>query len=175
MNNADFQDLKLFKSLMADMPAAVTVITAWGSDGRPVGATLSAVMSLSLEPPMMLAAFDRASSTLDALNARGRPFLIHVLADDQHDIAQNFAGKGADKFKDIDWTPGLLGLPELPGVLGTIACEVAELVPGGDHVVIMGAIREVQHRAQTHPLIYHRRALHSVAAYSSNIIREASI
>ncbi|WP_162294945.1 flavin reductase family protein, partial [Mycobacteroides abscessus] len=70
-------DVQIFKEAMADFPAAVTIITTWDNEGRPVGATLSAVSSLSASPPMMLACFDRKSKTLECLT-QGKPFLIHV-------------------------------------------------------------------------------------------------
>ena len=60
-------DMDVFKAAMSDMPAAVTVVTCRDWQGRPVGTTLSAVSSLSLAPPMMLACFDVGSNTLKAL------------------------------------------------------------------------------------------------------------
>ncbi len=147
---------------MAEMPSAVTVITGWHLDGTPAGSTLSAVTSLSLEPPMMLACFQRGSRTLSALDI-GRGFLIHVLADGQEQVAKVFAGKG-DKFSNVTWSEGLLGLPELPHCAAVIACESEAHLPGGDHVIVTGAVRAIRHDATRTALLYHRRGFHASPA-----------
>ena len=87
-----------FLAAMAELPAGVTVTTCRDGLGAPVGATLSAVTSLSLDPPMVLACFDRGSNTLKAVIEPGSPFLLHILAHGQGAIAlalpaQLIAGK----------------------------------------------------------------------------------
>ncbi|MFG1404314.1 flavin reductase family protein [Xanthobacter sediminis] len=148
------------RAAMAEMPSAVTVITGWNTDGSPAGSTLSAVSSLSLDPPLMLACFHRDSRTLGALGV-GRGFLIHVLAAGQDDLAAVFAGKG-DKFAQVAWEKGLLGMPQLPGCQTVIACEVAAHLPGGDHVIVTGAVRDISHDAVRGAMLYHRRAFHAL-------------
>ncbi len=79
------------REAMSRFPTGVTVVTAIGPSG-PAGATANAVASLSLEPPMMLAALDLGSRTLVAVEHAGR-FGINVLARDQADIARRFSTK----------------------------------------------------------------------------------
>lgn len=150
----------VMKTLMADMPSGVTIITTRDVQGTPSGATLSAVMSLSLDPPLMLAAFDRRSNTLRDLDL-GKPFLIHVLSGSQSDLAMRFAGKASDKFDGVDWRAGKFGMPEIEGATGVITCTVAEVVPGGDHVIIIGAVDGIRHDPEVPTLTYHRRNMFS--------------
>jgi flavin reductase (DIM6/NTAB) family NADH-FMN oxidoreductase RutF len=77
---------------MARFPTGVTVVTAIGPTG-PAGATANAVASLSLEPPMMLAALDLGARTLIAVE-HARIFGVNVLAGDQADIARRFSTNG---------------------------------------------------------------------------------
>lgn len=152
-------DVAAFKTLMADMPQAVTIVTAMAKDGTPVGATLSAVMSLSMNPPMMVAAFDRGSDTLAALS-KGRAFLIHILGEGQEKLAWRFAGKGgAAKFDETGWSAAPCGSPKLPDAAGVIACRVVHLHEGGDHVLVTGEISGIEHPEEAEPLVYHRREL----------------
>ncbi len=154
-------DVSAFKTLMADMPQAVTIITTITGEGEPVGATLSAVMSLSMDPPMMVAAFDRGSDTLACLSRPGHPFLIHVLGEGQEALAYRFASKGGTtKFADTDWAPAACGSPRLPMAAGLISCRVTQLFDGGDHVLVTGAIEAIEHPEAAEPLVYHRRKLH---------------
>lgn len=149
-----------FKALMASMPQAVTVVTTLSPQGEPVGATLSSVMSLSLDPPMMVCAFDRGSATLACL-PEGQPFLLHLLAEGQEALAYTFAGKGgAEKFAGTDWSHGPLGMPRLANAAGVVACRVAARHSGGDHVLVTAEISAIDRPDDIHPLLYFRRALH---------------
>jgi flavin reductase (DIM6/NTAB) family NADH-FMN oxidoreductase RutF len=150
-------DMEAFKAAMADMPASVNIITCRDWQDQPVGTTLSAVSSLSLSPPMMLACFDIGSNTLKAL-LPGIDFLIHILADGQEEVAYAMASKGTGKFKSVDWAPGPRDLPEIGGCAAVIHCTVGQRVPGGDHVIVTGNVRRVK-RSDAMPLVYHRRAL----------------
>jgi flavin reductase (DIM6/NTAB) family NADH-FMN oxidoreductase RutF len=147
-------DSSWFRDAMANVASTVTVITALDDD-QPRGATVSAFMSLSLDPPMVLVALARTSSVLGAIQASGA-FGVNVLGADQAHLAARFAYLASDqKFTGLDWT--LDGaLPRLPGVPGWVACEVAEIVDGGDHVIVLGAVRDADTAARA-PLTYHRR------------------
>jgi flavin reductase (DIM6/NTAB) family NADH-FMN oxidoreductase RutF len=147
-----------FKAAMAELPAGVTVVTAWSRDGAPVGATVSAVTSLSLSPPMVLACLATTSDTLQALEP-GSPLTVHILADGQQDVAARLAGKGPDKFARLAWRVGGHGLPELEGSAVVTAGRVRELVPGGDHVVVLVDVDDVQRHPGRAPLVFHRRRM----------------
>lgn len=152
-------DLDAFKASMADLPAGVSVITTVDRDGHRAGGTLSAVVSLSLAPPMILACFDRDSNTLSALRGTGHPFLLHILADGQQAIAETFAGKSDDKFAAVDWSEGPLGLPELAGSASVLGCHVSARVPAGDHVIVTATAASVNSYPDRVPLVYCRRSL----------------
>jgi flavin reductase (DIM6/NTAB) family NADH-FMN oxidoreductase RutF len=147
-------DPSWFRDAMANVASTVTVITALG-EGQPRGATVSAFMSLSLDPPMVLVALARTSSVLAAIHASGA-FGVNVLGSDQAHLAARFAYlAGDEKFTGLDWTLAG-GLPRLPGVPGWLACEVAEIVEGGDHLIVLGTVRDAD-TASRAPLTYHRR------------------
>jgi flavin reductase (DIM6/NTAB) family NADH-FMN oxidoreductase RutF len=151
-------DPSVFKGAMAAIPSAVTVITTFAADGSPAGATLSAVTSLSMTPALMLSCFDQHSDTLRAVQATRR-FLIHVLADGQQDLALAFAKKGSDKFLDVAWAKGPLGLPHFAGSAVTIACTLHDTIPGGDHAIVVGEIAEISVDGKRRPLVYAERQL----------------
>jgi flavin reductase (DIM6/NTAB) family NADH-FMN oxidoreductase RutF len=141
-----------FRSVLSRIPTAVTVI-ATTADGSPSGATANAVVSLSLSPPLMLAALDRGSRTLDAVRRAGR-FAINVLAADQADLARRFATKDPhpEKWAGVPWQDKG-GMPLISGTLAWIGCELRELHDGGDHVILVGAVVEVE-ASDGEPLIF---------------------
>ena len=142
-----------FRTTMAAVCTPVSVVTAL--DGHlPHGTTVSAFASLSMAPPMLLVALDRGSDLLARL-AIGQPFGVNVLGADQAGPAAAFARKGTDKFTGVDWRADD-GAPRLLGSPGWLACTVARLVDGGDHVVVLGdVVRAVA--GDGPPLTYHAR------------------
>lgn len=150
---ADVELQLRFRDVMADVPTPVTVITAM-DDARPHGTTVSAFSSLSMNPPMVLVSLNRESVLLDIV-ARSGMFGVNILASEQAGIATTFARKGNDKFEGVDWRSDF-GVPRLEGVLGWVACDVAEIVPGGDHVIVLGNVRTAETDPRL-PLTYHSR------------------
>ena len=133
-----------FRHAMGHFATGVTVITSVGEDGRPVGTTANAVSSLSLDPPLLLVCFDQASQTLAAIREHGA-FAVNVLAAPQADLSTNFARRGLTAAWDgVRHRPGLTGSPRLHGVLATLECTVEHRLPGGDHEIVVGRVRDAQ-------------------------------
>jgi flavin reductase (DIM6/NTAB) family NADH-FMN oxidoreductase RutF len=147
-------DPESFRRALGVYPTGVTVVTAIGPNG-PSGATANAVSSLSLEPPMMLACLDRDSRTLTSVRAAGR-FGVNALAAGQEGLASRFSGKNPEpsKWEGIEWSEGV-GCPRLPDALMWVACELRDLIDGGDHLILTGNVLEADSR-EGRPLIFHR-------------------
>ncbi len=155
----------LFRAAMSQIATPVVVVTAvW--DERPHGTTVGAFTSLSLDPPMISVALDRQSELLAKLRGAER-FGVNVLASDQHVLATTFSKKSPDKFASVDWRPDA-GLPRLPGCAVWLVCRTGELLDGGDHVVVLGAVEhaEVDQRS---PLVYHDRAFSTVGSIADDV------
>ncbi|WP_031071098.1 flavin reductase family protein [Streptomyces sp. NRRL WC-3742] len=121
----------------------VTVVTTCGPDGEPLGLTASAVTTVSLRPPMLLACLSGGSGTLAALRTR-RTFAVHLLRSGQEALATTFAGPGGSgKFARVvfGWE---LGVPVLDGTLGRAVCTLVEERVYGDHSVVVGRVVSVR-------------------------------
>jgi flavin reductase (DIM6/NTAB) family NADH-FMN oxidoreductase RutF len=131
------------REAMTRFPTGVTVVTAIGPGG-PAGATANAVASLSLEPPMMLAALDLGSRTLVAVE-HARRFGINALAGDQAHIARRFSTKDPHpaKWDGVTWSERA-GAPRIDGSVLWIACELRDAHDGGDHVIVTGFVTEIE-------------------------------
>lgn len=151
-------DQKHYREAIGHFATGVAVVACSGPDG-PSGMTTSAVASVSLGPPLLLVCFDNGSRTLPAVRAAGR-FSVSVLREGQEELALLFASKVVmeEKFGAVTHTVAH-GVPVLDGVLAWIACEVRELLPGGDHTIAIGSV--TQARADPdggRPLLHHRGA-----------------
>lgn len=145
-----------FRDVMANMVAPVAVITA-AEDGAGSGATVSAVMSLSMDPEMIVVALDRSSTTLSVVR-RTRRFGVNILAADQPDLAKRFGSKADDKFSDVAWSLEA-GLPRLSATSGWVRCSVGSIQDGGDHVLVSGLVEASAHDRERDALAYRGRAL----------------
>ncbi len=150
-----------FRAAMGALPTGVTVVAATGPQG-PAGATANAVSSLSIEPMLMLACLDRGSRTLLAVQAANR-FGISVLHAGQEQLARNFAGKAPvpDKWEGVDWSerdgvPAIerRGVPAIDDALAFVACDLRDVIAGGDHVIVTGEVTAVE-TAPGAPLVFH--------------------
>ncbi|WP_063050844.1 flavin reductase family protein [Nocardia arthritidis] len=152
--------LTSFRHVMAAVCTPVSVVTTIAG-GRPHGTTVSAFASLSINPPMVLVSLDRHSALLTLIRETGA-FGLNVLSSGQSALAVNFARKGETKFVNVAWDLKA-GVPRLPGTCGFLACDVAEAVAGGDHVVLLGHVRFVEPTGGQ-PLTYHSREFGTHAA-----------
>lgn len=99
--------------------------------------TMSAVTSLSLDPPQFLVCMDNRAKTLAAI-AHSKTFCIHFLNEDQRDLSNHFARPGGDRFNGIAHHFGVTGAPILEEVIALVECRLFEFHPGGDHTIVIG-------------------------------------
>jgi 3-hydroxy-9,10-secoandrosta-1,3,5(10)-triene-9,17-dione monooxygenase reductase component len=145
-----------FRRAMALLPTGVSVVTAL-ANGAPAGATAGAVSSLSLDPPLMLAALDRGSRTLGALR-ESHHFAVNVLGAENEELAHRFSTKEHHtvKWDGIEWTERA-GAPWITGSVLAVTCALRDLHDGGDHVIATGEVLEVD-APGGEPLVFWRGA-----------------
>lgn len=157
-----------FRDAMARVPAPVTIVTTIDDDGVPHGTTVSAFASLSIAPPMVLFALDNRGGMRNRIAAAGKVG-INVLAGDQADVALRFALPGL-RFEETPWhLDG--GLPRLDGVAAFLHCDHVELLPGGDHTVVLGTVRSAE-SVGDQSLSYHLRQFHAVPPHLPGSVSE---
>ncbi|MEC3996176.1 flavin reductase family protein [Actinacidiphila sp. DG2A-62] len=141
-------DIDDFRAAMSRLAAGVVLVTAHDPDdgprGEDVGMTATAFMSVSLEPPLVLASV-RVGSRMDELLERQPRWAVSVLSESQRHIAGRFAMRGriSDRllFEDIAYYRGHhSGAPVLGGALSILECETDQRVPAGDHTLVIGRV-----------------------------------
>lgn len=146
-------DPQRFKDAMSQLAAAVAIVTT-GAEDAPHGTTVSAFMSLSLEPPMVLVSLDQRSALLGELHV-GSPIGINVLSTKQGTLARRFANKGVDRFAGVEWEMAD-GAPKLPCNHTWVAGTVSQLIKAGDHVLVLIDVRSAEVNSNQ-PLLYWQR------------------
>ena len=147
------------KSLFANIPTAVTVVTT-GSGTKRYGATIGTLGALSLDPPLLIFALKETSGLLQRLSTGSR-IGINVLTTDQFAIARRFATPAMDRFGLTHWCEEH-ALPRIDNALVWATAHVRDHLPLGDHVLITAVIDHAE--AETGmPLIYWQRQFNSLA------------
>jgi flavin reductase (DIM6/NTAB) family NADH-FMN oxidoreductase RutF/DNA-binding FadR family transcriptional regulator len=146
-------DPAVFREVISNFMSGVVIVTA-RHDDTIQGMTVSAVSSLSLEPPMLVICLNRKARTQELVHRSGA-FAINILSEEQGHLADQFASKHDDRFAGVPHHPGLTGAPVLDDVLGVVECRVEEDVTGGSHRVFLGRVVHAEAGAGS-PLAYYR-------------------
>jgi flavin reductase (DIM6/NTAB) family NADH-FMN oxidoreductase RutF len=143
-----------FKRAMRRFPAAVSVITS-ADQSRRHGMTATAVTSLSLDPPSLIACINR-STPLHDIMLLGRHFCVNVLRRDQAELSTAFSGAMAPeaRFGLGAWLTTADGMSYLADAQVNIFCRKVAAVPYGTHTIFIGEAEAVHVHDPIEPLIY---------------------
>src|SRR5262245_21856586 len=124
-------DPAAFRRALGQFATGVTVVTTRDQLGQPLGLTVSAFCSLSLQPPLVLVCIDRRSEANAGFQSSGL-FGVSVLAEGQEDWSRRFASGGSAKFIGARLEAGETCVALVPGALAHLECRIAASHPGGD-------------------------------------------
>lgn len=144
---------RLLRSVFAQLPCGVAVLTTSDRAGDPRGMTASAVCSLSVDPPLVLACVSCSSTMLPQLLDSGQ-FAVNILGHREAATSTRFAGSRADKFVGVRYR-WIAGTPVLDAAVAWLCCTVDATHPGGDHTIVIGAVTRMN-RGEGEPLVWHR-------------------
>jgi flavin reductase (DIM6/NTAB) family NADH-FMN oxidoreductase RutF len=145
-----------FRSAMRHLAGGVSVITV-GRGKDITGMTVTSVSSLSVDPPTLIVSINRESSSWPLVKRYGM-FGVNILAADQLDIAERFAGKdglkGVDRFTGAHWNTGVSGVPLLASALAAVDCEVEDIVERHSHAIVIGRVLDMRLTSRSAALAY---------------------
>jgi len=147
-------DADRYRLVLGHLPTGVTVVTANGAAG-PVGMSANSVTSVSLDPPLILFCPARTSTTWPPIRDSGR-FCINVFAAHHEEMSRRFSARGVDRFAGVAWHGRGAG-PALDDAVAWIECTIDAVHPGGDHLIVVGAVDALEVReADVEPLVFFR-------------------
>ncbi|MGD0985515.1 MAG: flavin reductase family protein [Acidimicrobiales bacterium] len=150
-----------FRQVMAYVPTSVAVV-AGVVDGRPKGLSVGTFVPVSLDPPLVGFFVSKTSKSWPPISTSGS-FCVSVLGHDQAEISSRFAASDADKFEGVGWHPAPSGNPVLVGAVAFVDCDVERVVETGDHLLVLGMVREMGVETGQAPLLHHRSTYRGVA------------
>lgn len=139
-------DKPALRAALGRFATGVTLVTVAGPKG-PLGMTANSFTSVSLEPPLILWCPACASARHDAMVGAAR-FALHVLAEDQEEIAHGFSQAG-DAFDKCVWRADTDGLPLIDGCTARFVCETETRLPAGDHSIVLARLISAETNPQS--------------------------
>jgi flavin reductase (DIM6/NTAB) family NADH-FMN oxidoreductase RutF len=140
MTNASRIDVQLFRSTMGRFATGVTVITTAHDDRQTHTMTVSAFLSVSLDPPLVLVSL-RKQSKMNASLILGKRLGINILAASQEGYSRHFGGRPQEGLEVVwllrqtDADP-----PLIDGCVAHIVARVVERHQAGDHMFYLGHV-----------------------------------
>ncbi|GAB2627675.1 4-hydroxyphenylacetate 3-monooxygenase, reductase component [Prescottella soli] len=155
-----------FRSAMANLPAAVNVITTDGPAGR-CGMTVTAVCSVTDSPPTALVCVNRNSAMHNVFQTNGR-IAVNVLAGDHEELAMHFAGAtGTTMAERFDWDiwdgADDAGVPVLRNAHVALVGRIRESRTMGSHSVMFVEVDRIRTREHGDSLVYFQRTFHRLS------------
>ena len=129
-------DSMLQRQVMGRFATGVTLLTTRFDEGV-LGMTANAVMSLSLDPPLIVVSVDKKNSMHECL-IQGKCFALNMLRADQEEISRRFAVSGPKDFSGLRLTAAETGAPILVDAIAFVDCKLVEILSGGDHDMFVG-------------------------------------
>lgn len=147
-------DAAVFRDVLSRFASGITVVATL--DGaEPVGFACQSFASLSLDPPLVMLAVGKTSTSWPRIERAGR-FCVNILAEDQRATCVALGRSGADKFADVPWRTSPHGTVVIDGALATVDCRLAAVQEAGDHYIVTGEVVDLAAQENGRPLLYFR-------------------
>jgi len=152
----DLIEAATFRSAMARLACAVTVVTTDGAAGRR-GMAATAVTSVTDDPPTLLVCVNRSTRS-NAMIKQNGVFAVNVLSIDQEELVGAFSGGEGDPFARTElWDTLRTGAPILRDALSSLDCTLDQIINVGTHSLFVGQVTAKRAGTASSGLVYFDR------------------
>jgi flavin reductase (DIM6/NTAB) family NADH-FMN oxidoreductase RutF len=155
-----------FRAAMRLIVGNVSLITA-GTGADRSGLVVISMVSLSANPPKVIACVNRSSSTWPLIERFGH-FGVSSLGPEHQPVAERFSGfggvKGTDRYKGAKWITLATGASLLEDAVAMFDCRLDEMIDRGSHSIVIGSVAAVGTKDAGGALAYWRGGYRPLAA-----------
>lgn len=143
-----------FRAVMRRFAATVSIISCQRA-GQPFGMSATAVTSVCIDPPALLACINRSNAT-NSILAEGVHFCINVLRSCHWELSRHFGGDthGSERFRHGNWVFSPDRPPTLADAQANLFCEVDCRVEYGTHSILVGRVLGIEYGKDVDVLVY---------------------
>ena len=152
---------------MRNWVSGVTVVST-KLDSIIHGMTVSALISVSLEPPVMMVSLQKSTRTSDLI-LESSIFGISLLNEDQKEISDRFASyqtEDYNRFDGVDIYELTTGSPLIRNSIAGFDCEVIRTVDFETHVLFFGKVVDLKIGNEKHPLVYYDQGYNKISRWT---------
>jgi flavin reductase (DIM6/NTAB) family NADH-FMN oxidoreductase RutF len=152
-------DPRAYRTTIGLLATGVAVIST-PVDETVHGMTTNAVLSLSLEPTLLLVAVGK-QARMAAFLQRATTFTVNILRAEHEALSTFFAGGWRQPtpppFRFVPWEAHPeLGVVRLEGALAALGCTMHDIMEGGDHWIVLGRVVALHRGVEPHlPLLFY--------------------
>ncbi|OHU96905.1 flavin reductase family protein [Mycobacterium talmoniae] len=154
MNSASKLTPSSLREAFGHFPTGVIAIAAEVDDTR-VGLAASTFVPVSLDPPLVSFCVQNTSTTWPKL--KDLPLLgISVLGEAHDEAARKLAAKTGDRFAGLETVSNDGGAVFVKGTSVWLEAAIEQLVPAGDHTIVVLRVCDVTVDPDVAPIVFHR-------------------
>ncbi len=149
---------EILRHAMRQWTTGVAVVTSC-TENHQHGMTVNSFTSLSLDPPLVSVTLANNTRTRNLVEQAGI-FGVTILAEEQGDISDRFAGRIADdddRFAGMETYTLISQAPQLASGLVCLDCKVIQRHELAGSTLYIGQVQAVRHNRDGKPLVYHNR------------------
>ena len=152
----DETDARSFRTAMRAFVGNCSVITV-GDGDEATGLVITSTISVSSDPPLLMACVNRTASSHPLLVREGR-FGWSSLGAAHQAVAERFSGfggvKGPDRYAGAEWETAVTGARLLKGAPAAFDCTVEEMIDRDTYSIVIGRVRAIRATPGAGALIY---------------------
>jgi flavin reductase (DIM6/NTAB) family NADH-FMN oxidoreductase RutF len=166
-----------FRDAMRQLARGVAIVT-FGAGRDRAGFTATSLTALSSDPPSLIACIPLGSPGLSAMR-RSFGFAVSLLAADQQEYAEHFAGRsalqGSGRYPGGPWRPLPSGVLCLANSIAAFDCEVEDRIERRTHAILIGRVGHVLMGTGSGALVYWRGGYDQVGWSRDQIARATGL
>ncbi len=153
MSNTELSPASL-REAFGHFPSGVIAIAA-EVDGVRIGLAASTFVPVSLDPPLVSFCVQNNSETWPKL--KDLPSLGISVLGESHDVAaRTLAAKTGDRFAGLETESRESGAVFVHGTSVWLESTIEQLVPAGDHTIVVLAVSDITVHQEVPPIVFHR-------------------
>lgn len=160
MNSTNKLTPSTLREAFGHFPSGVVAIAA-EVEGVRQGLAASTFVPVSLDPPLVSFCVQNTSTTWPKLKRVPR-LGISVLGEAHDEAARALAAKTGDRFAGLQTVSRTSGAVFIEGTGLWLESAIEQLIPAGDHTIVVLRVSEVTVDAEVAPIVFHRSTFRSL-------------
>jgi len=160
-------------------PFNATLITCQGKDGTPNALAIAWIMPVSLNPPMLIFSIKKGRHSYGMME-QTREFVVNIA---RFEMARQVlycgrkSGKDVNKLKETGLTAGKarkVSVPIINECVAHVECTVEDMIPKGDHVLVIGNVVAAYAREEVFKRVYDLKRFRPLLHLGNDVFTTAS-